>query len=104
MIVNVSAMICLDSDISPCQLLYIVTYFKINDRYHFPSNLFSEQARTQTKLIIKEIDSKNLSIVFTFKLCHLKEFDGCITLHNLIISMLLTFVAARRNVANPVQR
>ena len=37
-----------------------------------------------------KIISKSLSTVFTFKLCHLKEFDDYITLHNL--SMLLTFI------------
>ena len=34
--------------------------------------------------------SKNLSTVFSFKLCRLKEFDDYITLHNL--SMLLMFI------------
>ena len=36
------------------------------------------------------IISKNLSTVFTFKFCQLKEFNDYITLHN--IWMLLTFV------------
>ena len=37
-----------------------------------------------------KIISKNLSTIFTFMLCDLKEFDDYITLHNL--SMLLMFV------------
>ena len=36
--------------------------------------------------------SKKLSTVFTFKICHLKEFDDNITLHNL--SMLLMLVVS----------
>ena len=36
--------------------------------------------------------SKNMSITFTFKLCHLKKFDDYMILLNL--SMLLAFIVA----------
>ena len=36
--------------------------------------------------------SKNVSIAFTFKLCHLKRFDDYMILLNL--SMLLAFIVA----------
>ena len=45
---------------------------------------------TDTDMEIGSVNIKELVNNFTFKLCHLKEFDDYLTLHNL--SMLLMLV------------